>query len=151
MIDTRLAVVGLATLAAGGVAYVFIYPLLSGDAQAEKRQKALTTPSAERRERIASAGRREQVTQSLKGIEAKQKARKSVALEARIAQAGLTWSRNTFLLFSVLAGALLGIGTLIATGSPLAATTPSSPSRTPRTRWAGCCTSGLQRASSYRW
>src|SRR5687768_11241140 len=109
MIDTRLAIVALATLAAGGVAYVFIYPLLSGDAQAEKRQKALTTPSAERRERIASAGRREQVTQSLKEIEAKQKARKSIAIETRIAQAGLSWSRNGFYLFSALAGAVLGI------------------------------------------
>ena len=39
MIDTQLAAIGLAALAAGGVAYVFLYPLLSGDAQAEKRQK----------------------------------------------------------------------------------------------------------------
>ena len=120
MIDTRLAIVALSTLAAGGVAYVFIYPLLSGDAQAEKRQKALTTPSADRRERIASAGRREQVTQSLKEIEAKQKARKSVAIETRIAQAGLSWSRGAFFVFSVIAGAVLGVGTLLATGTPLA-------------------------------
>jgi len=28
-------------VAAGGVAYVFVYPLLSGEARAEKRQKAL--------------------------------------------------------------------------------------------------------------
>lgn len=120
MIDTQLAIVGLATLAAGGVAYVFLYPLLSGDAQAEKRQKALTSPSNERRERIASATRRDQVTQSLKEIEAKQKAQKSATIETRIAQAGLTWTRNAFFLYSGLAGVVLGIMILVATGSPLA-------------------------------
>jgi tight adherence protein B len=120
MIDTRLAVIGLATLAAGGVAYVFIYPFLSGEAQAEKRQKALTAPSTERRERIASATRREQVTQSLKEIETKQKARKAVDIETRLAQAGLTWSRSAFFLYSALAGAVLAIMTVVATGAPLA-------------------------------
>jgi len=120
MIDTRLAVIGLATLAAGGVAYVFIYPLLSGEAQADKRQRALTAPSTDRRERIASATRREQVTQSLKEIETKQKARNTVDIETRIAQAGLTWSRGAFFLFSALAGAVLAIMTVLATGALLA-------------------------------
>lgn len=39
--NSTLAAVALASIAAGGVAYVFIYPLLSGEARAEKRQKAL--------------------------------------------------------------------------------------------------------------
>src|SRR5688572_11397128 len=39
----------LAAMAAGGVAYVFLYPLLSGEARAEKRQKALVRSSLERR------------------------------------------------------------------------------------------------------
>jgi tight adherence protein B len=40
-VNSTLAAVALASIAAGGVAYVFIYPLLSGEARAEKRQKAL--------------------------------------------------------------------------------------------------------------
>ena len=39
----------LASVAAGGLAYVFVYPLLSGDARAEKRQKALVESGPERR------------------------------------------------------------------------------------------------------
>ena len=62
MIDTRLAAFALASIAAGGMAYVFVYPWLTGDAVAEKRQKALSRPSAERRDRIASATRRDQIT-----------------------------------------------------------------------------------------
>jgi tight adherence protein B len=121
MIDTRLAAIGLAALAAGGVAYVFLYPWLSGQAQAEKRQKALTRPTTERRERIAFATRRDQVVQSLKEIEAKQKARKLVSIETRILQAGLSWSRRGFFLLSAVMGAVLAVLALVGTGSPLLA------------------------------
>jgi len=37
-------VMGLAMVAAGGVVQVFIYPYLSGDIKAEKRQAALRSP-----------------------------------------------------------------------------------------------------------
>ncbi len=74
--NSTLAAVALAALAAGGVAYVFIYTLLSGEARAEKRQKALVGRGPERRtERVAAVNRRDQVAQSLKDLEAKEKAR----------------------------------------------------------------------------
>jgi len=44
-----LAVAGMVATAIGGVAYVFLYPLLSGEARAAKRQKALAAPAPERR------------------------------------------------------------------------------------------------------
>jgi tight adherence protein B len=136
MIDTQLAAIGLAALAAGGVAYVFLYPLLSGDAQAEKRQKALTAPSAERRERIAAVSRRDQVAQSLKELELKQKARNSAAIEVRIAQAGLTWTKRTFLVVSAAAGAALALLFLVATGSILAAVGAAFAGGVGLPRWA---------------
>jgi tight adherence protein B len=81
----------LAAMAAGGVAYVFVYPLLSGEARAEKRQKALVRSSLERRvDRVASGvNRREQIAQSLKDLETREKARNNLSLEQRIAHAGL--------------------------------------------------------------
>jgi tight adherence protein B len=66
-VNSSLAAAALASIAAGGVAYVFIHPLLSGEARAEKRQKALTDRGPERRtDRIATVNRRDQVAQSLR-------------------------------------------------------------------------------------
>jgi tight adherence protein B len=108
-VNSTLAAVALASLAAGGVAYVFIYPLLSGEARAEKRQKALVGRGPERRfERVAAVNRRDQVAQTLKDLEAKEKARHKLTIEARIAQAGLGWSKQRFLIMSAAAGLLLG-------------------------------------------
>jgi tight adherence protein B len=108
----------LAAVAAGGFAYVLIYPLLSGEARAEKRQKALIGRPEERRERVSGVNRRDQVAQSLKDLEAREKARNRVTLETRIAQAGVTWTRQRFYLISAAVG--LGLGTLLflITGSP---------------------------------
>ena len=38
MIDSQFAAFALAAIAAGGFAYVFLYPLLSGERRAEKRR-----------------------------------------------------------------------------------------------------------------
>ena len=62
-------------VAAGGVAYVFVYPLLSGEARAEKRQKALLDGPERKGGRGASGpSRRELVAQSLKELETREKA-----------------------------------------------------------------------------
>ena len=120
MVDSQLAAFLLAAIAAGGVAYVFLYPLLSGQRRAEKRQQALTATSTDRRERIANVNRKEQVAQSLKELEAKQKATNNVTLEMRITQAGLTWTRKTYFLFSAIAAAVLAIAVFVASGNPYA-------------------------------
>ena len=109
MIDSQFAAFFLGAIAAGGVAYVFLYPFLSGERRAEKRQKALVTPSVDRRERIAAVNQKEQVAQSLKELEAKQKAKDKLTLETRIAQAGLGWTRKTYYVFSAIAAAVLAI------------------------------------------
>ena len=119
---SALAAILLATLAAGGVAYVFVYPLLSGEKRAEKRHKALVGEATPRRgvDRLQGVNRRDQVAQSLKEIEAREKARDKVTLETRIAQAGLTWSKQRFFLTSAVIGFLLG-AVLFVVSSPYVA------------------------------
>jgi tight adherence protein B len=101
----------LIAMAAGGVAYVFVYPLLSGEKRAEKRQRALVRSSLERRvDRVASGvNRREQIAQSLKDLETREKARNKLSLEQRIAHAGLRWTRNRFVFVSAVSGVALGL------------------------------------------
>ncbi len=100
-----------AAVSAGAVAYVFLYPLLSGEARAEKRQKALVRSPMERRaERVAQGvNRRDQVSQSLKELEARQKTRDTLSLEQKLRQAGLAWSKGRFFLVS----ALMGLGSAL--------------------------------------
>ena len=120
--NSTLAVVALASLAAGGCAYVFIYPLLSGEARAEKRQKALIGTKTERvTERVSAVNRREQVAQSLKEIEARQKTRNRMTLDTKLAQAGLAWGKGKFYLVSVMIAVVLALGLLVLSRNPLMA------------------------------
>jgi tight adherence protein B len=124
MISLNSAVAGavLASVAAGGLAYVFIYPLLSGEKRAEKRQKALVASGPERRvDRASTVNRRDQVAQTLKELDARQKARHKVTIEARITQAGLSWSKNRFFIISAVIGLALALVLLAISGSPIVA------------------------------
>ena len=112
---------GLGVLALGCVVFV-LTPYLSGDIKAEKRRAAVATPRARRsNDRAAeAANRRKQVSDSLKEVEQRGKA-KRVSLEIRIQQAGLEWSRKTYLVVSTLAGVLLALGVYIAEDCPFIA------------------------------
>ena len=113
MEQDTLIIVALAMVAAGGVFYAFVYPYLSGEARAEKRQAALKVgaTAGKRPDRNQEAAqRRKQVADSLKELDAKGKA-KSYTLEARIHQAGLDWTVPKFYIISVLIG--LGIGFVV--------------------------------------
>jgi tight adherence protein B len=118
MVDTELAAIFLAAVAAGGVAYVFLYPFLSGERRAAKRQQALVAPGNDRRERIAAVNRKDQVAQSLKELEAKQKDKDKITLEMRIAQAGLGWTKTTYFVFSLVVALVLGAIGFAATRNP---------------------------------
>jgi tight adherence protein B len=120
----------LVTLAIGGVAWVFVYPILSGERNRERRMTSMarSEPIARRPTHAKQKSRREQVEETLKEIEKRQKKVKRLALTARISQAGLTWSKRRFLLT---AGALgfsafllvlaTGVGLLPALGVAFAA------------------------------
>src|SRR5437660_3226901 len=102
-------IMGLTMVTAGGIVHVFIYPYLSGDINAEKRQAALQPTAAKRgSERQAdAASRRKQITETLKELELRGK-RKKQSLETRIAQAGLSWTRNKYIGASFVSAALVG-------------------------------------------
>ncbi|WP_046862230.1 type II secretion system F family protein [Microvirga massiliensis] len=121
MFDSQIAVTILITVAAGAVAYVLLYPILSGEARAAKRQKALVASPIDRRERIAAVSRKEQVAQTLKEIEQRQKDREKVGIEQRLARAGVTWSKQGFYMGSVALGLLLGLAILVTLRNPLIA------------------------------
>jgi tight adherence protein B len=114
-----LALFFLGTLAAGGVAWVFIYPLLSGERRADQRRASIARAQpvvATGIGRAAPKMRREQVEETLKEIEVRRKNTKSPSLSTRLAQAGLSLSKRQFLLISVglavvALAAAFGIGT----------------------------------------
>ncbi|HML12994.1 MAG TPA: type II secretion system F family protein [Xanthobacteraceae bacterium] len=119
-----LAMFFLGTLAAGGVVWVFIYPLLSGERRADERKAniARTQPgNAAPSGRGVPKARREHVEETLKEIEVRRKNAKSPPLSVRISQAGLSWTKRQFMLISAGLGLValavgfgMGIGPLPA-------------------------------------
>ncbi len=100
-------------LAIGGVAWVFLYPILSGEQKAEKRKQSVVRsgPSIAARARSAAKPRREQIEATLKQVENIRA--KSASLAGRIAQAGLNWSKQRFLITAGLLGAVTFVMALL--------------------------------------
>ncbi len=120
----NLVVMAMAMICAGGVAYVFLYPILSGERQREKRMAAVKSPLS----RSAKVEMREQrnksrkVQDTLKDIEANAKSgTDKQTLKARIQQSGLTMSLQTFIVFSIIFGCIFGAVIYISFGSALLA------------------------------
>jgi len=112
----------LATVAVGGVAWVFIYPLLSGEKQAENRRASVARPepAAKRQTEKTQRSRREQVETSLKDLEARRRENK-VTLPMRISRAGLDWSVQKFMIVSAVFACVLFAGAMFAGGGLLGA------------------------------
>jgi tight adherence protein B len=112
----------LVAVAIGGVAWVFIYPILSGEQKAERRKETVVrtaVPAPARAARNSQKSRREQVEGTLKELD--QRRAKSVPLSVRIAQAGLDWStRRFFITAGVLGLAGLLLGLVLKAGVPAA-------------------------------
>jgi tight adherence protein B len=117
-----MALFGMVATAIGGVAYVFIYPLLSGERKVEQRRAnvARAEPAA-RKIRTQQKSRREQVEETLKEIDVKANKPKSLPLPMKIAQAGLSWSKNQFLMISAGLGLVGFLAVFVAAGSLLPA------------------------------
>jgi len=96
-----LAIAFLAAVAIGGVAYVFLYPILSGEKKAEQRvaSVARAEPIA-RKTRGPQKSRRDTIENTLKEVEERNRKHRSPPLATRITQAGLTWSKQTFFIIS---------------------------------------------------
>ena len=112
----------LATVAVGGLAWVFLYPLLSGERNVERRvATAAQTQPAQRAVRGAQKSRREQVEESLKDLELRQRKNARPTLAQRIEQAGLSWTTRQYTLISV-GMAIVAFGLVFGMGfGPLAA------------------------------
>jgi tight adherence protein B len=117
-----LAMAFLAATAVGGLAWVFIYPSLSGEKKAEVRRASVAkSEPAVRQVDKSQRSRREQVEGSLRDVEARRLKEKKLPLSSRLTQAGLAWSTQKFMIVS---GALAAVGFVMAMllgGGPLAA------------------------------
>jgi tight adherence protein B len=118
-----LALGFLAASAIGGVAWVFIYPMLSGEKQAENRRAAVAKPepTAKRQNDKTQRSRREQVEGSLKELEARRDKQSRVSLSVRLSQAGLDWSTRKFMVISAILGAIFLAGAMFVGGGILGA------------------------------
>jgi tight adherence protein B len=117
-----LALAFLAATAVGGLAWVFIYPLLSGEKKAEARRASVskTEPVARQTDK-AQRSRREQVEGSMKEVDARRQKEKKVSLSVRLTQAGLAWTPQKFMIISgVLGMACFGIAFFMG-GGPIGA------------------------------
>src|SRR5262249_50638471 len=120
----------LVAVAIGGIAWVFLYPILSGEKKAEKRKqivvRAAAAAPAARTARNQPKPRREQIEATLKQVD--ERRAKSASLNVRIAQAGLAWSKQRLFIrwaglavLGVVIGLLVGGGLLTALGVGFAA------------------------------
>ncbi len=99
----QLAMFFLAAAAVGGIAWVFLYPLLSGERQAEKRVESVAKSdrvAAKTTTRASPKLRKDQLEETLKELESRRKKQKNPPLSMRIEQAGLSWSKQHFMIGS---------------------------------------------------
>jgi tight adherence protein B len=117
-----LALAFLAATALGGLAWVFLYPSLSGQNKAEARRSSVARPEPSARQADKNQrSRREQVEGTLKELDARRQKDKKVALGTRITQAGLTWSIQKFWIISGVLAAAAFMLAFIAGGGLLGA------------------------------
>ena len=106
----------LAAIAVGGLGWVFVYPLLSGERNMERRvASAAQAVPVQRAVRGAQKSRREQVEDSLKDLELRQRKNHRPTLSQRIEQAGLNWSVRQYILVSAVMG-IVAFGLVFGSG-----------------------------------
>ena len=117
-----LALAFLAATAIGGLAWVFLYPILSGQKQAESRRASIakSVPAARQADK-SQRSRREQVEGTLRDLEARRLKEKKVPLGTRLTQAGLDWTPQKFMIVSAVTGAVFFAGAMMFGGGLLAA------------------------------
>lgn len=120
----QFAAIALSGLAVGGVVYVTVLPYLSGERKTSQRVASVTDGQARYRQRTIQGNqslqtRRKQVQDSIKEMEAKQKASKRVTLRVKIARAGLSIKPRTYYIASAVSGIVGGLVALLTGSSPI--------------------------------
>ena len=118
-----LALAFLAAAGIGGVAWVFLYPLLSGEKKAELRRATVAKPepAAARTNDKNQRSRREQVEVTLRDLEARRLKEKRIPLSVRLTQAGLNWSTQKFMVVSGVLAAVFFAAAMFVGGGILGA------------------------------
>jgi tight adherence protein B len=118
-----LALAFLATAAIGGIAWVFLYPLLSGEKKAESRRASIAKaePVATRQAQKEQRSRREQVEGTLKEAEARRAKDSKVTMTTRLTQAGLDWTPQKFMIASGVLAAVAFAAAMLGGGGVLGA------------------------------
>src|SRR5258706_7649246 len=117
-----LSLAFLSATAIGGLAWVFVYPLLAGEKKAEHRRASIAKPEpAARQADKNQRSRREQVEGSLKELEARAEKEKKIALSSRLTQAGLDWSTQKFMIASGVLAAVFFAMAMLFGGGPIGA------------------------------
>jgi tight adherence protein B len=111
----------LVTVAIGGLGWVFIYPLLTGERRVEQRRESVARAPTTRTARVVGKSRRDQVEDTLKEIDARHRAGKRPPLSVRISQAGLTWSKQRFFLTAAVLGVCAFLGFMFTGAGIIAA------------------------------
>lgn len=113
-----LAVPLFAAVAAGGLIFAVLYPLFFGERESDKRLASISegrTQTAGVRNAVEQAAtRRKQVADSLKELEARQRAKEKVSLRLRLLRAGLDMSTQTYWILSAAAGLLAMLAVLVS-------------------------------------
>lgn len=112
-----IALFFLVSVAAGGVIWVFVYPIMSGERKAEQRKETFARPDPAARAsstRNVQRSRREQVEETLKELDVRQRKMKNPPLGVRITQSGLGWSKRQFLLVSAGFGLVVFLAAFLA-------------------------------------
>lgn len=114
----------MAAMAIGALVFVVLFPYFSGDREKEKRFRVVTQHTTRTLASQATAdtagNRRRAVTETLKELESRQKAKEKLTLRIRLQRAGLDITPKVFWLASVLCGlvfALLVIMSLPSSGT----------------------------------
>jgi tight adherence protein B len=117
-----LALAFLAATAIGGLAWVFLYPILSGQNKAESRRASIakSVPAARQTDKNQRS-RREQIEGSLRDLEARRLKEKKVPLGTRLTQAGVDWTPQKFVIGSAVTGAVFFAAAMMFGGGLLAA------------------------------
>ena len=118
-----LALAFLATAGIGGIAWVFLYPLLSGERKAQNRRASVAKaePVAARQTQKEQRSRREQVEGTLKEVEARRAKDSKVSLSTRLTQAGVDWEPRKFMIVSGILAVAAFAAAMLAGGGPLGA------------------------------
>lgn len=118
--NDELIVIAAALLAAtafAGVVYALIFPFLGADAYEQRLAgvKDVKARSAGGRTVDAAANRRKQVTETLKDLEKREKAKQKVTLRLKLERAGLDITPRAFWI----ASAAVGVGCMMAVSTSL--------------------------------